>query len=52
VRELLGMRPNPLLIGSMPLYALLRDLGLLRLVECALVPQRYWSDVRKLQRSA
>lgn len=51
VRELLGMRPSRLVIASMPLYTVLGDLGLLRLVECALVPQRYWHDVRKLKRS-
>jgi uncharacterized protein (DUF2236 family) len=51
VRELLRMRPKRLVIASMPLYTLIRDLGLLRLLECTLVPQRYWHDVRKLKRS-
>jgi uncharacterized protein (DUF2236 family) len=52
VRELLRMTPNRMVIASLPLYALIRDLGLLRLVECALVPRRYWHEVRQLRRSA
>jgi uncharacterized protein (DUF2236 family) len=52
VRDLLGLRPKPLMVGSsVQLYALLRHVGLQPFVQRALIPRQYWKEVGTLKRS-
>jgi uncharacterized protein (DUF2236 family) len=50
VRSLLRLRRQRLLLGtSMQLYAWIRALGLQSLIQRALVPPRYWDEIRNLE---
>jgi uncharacterized protein (DUF2236 family) len=49
VRDLLRLEQRLPIASGFRLYALLRNLGLQKALQCALVPEKYWADLDQLK---